>query len=109
MRFIEMGHLPVDINAYSVQDVAERYDVHRDTVYKGIQSESPLFPKPSRINAGPKAWVHFTPEAIIECDQNRIAFYKTTPSWHELYGEGASAAPIRLAAKKVVRMIHNAG
>lgn len=85
--------------------MAERYDVHRDTVYKSIRAGSPLFPQANRTGAGPKAWLRFNAEAIRKSDWNRVAFYKTTPSWHELFGKGAAAAPVRLAATKVIQAL----
>ena len=75
----------------------------RDTVYKGIRAGSPLFPQAGRKGAGPKAWLHFTTESIETSDRHRIAFYKTTPSWHDLFGAGASAAPVRRAAAQVIK------
>jgi hypothetical protein len=109
MRLIEQGHLPVDTNEYGVGDIAERYEVHRDTVYKGVRAQSPLFPQGSRKGSGPKAWLYFSPEAILACDLRRIAFYRTTPSWHEYFGKGASAAPARRSAKALIAAPPEAG
>lgn len=103
MHEIMRGMFALDGDTYSVDDIAERYDVHRDTVYKGIRAGSPLFPLASRKGDGPKAWLHFTLASIRTSDRNRIAFYKTTPSWHELFGDGASAAPARRAAAVVIQ------
>jgi hypothetical protein len=87
---------------YGVADIAERYAVHPVTVYKGVRNGSPLFPTAHRKGKGPKAWLYFSAAAIAECDLNRIAFYKTTPSWHEFYGDGAASAPPRRSAVAVV-------
>lgn len=108
MHEIMGGGFTLDEDAYSVDDIAERYDVHRDTVYKGIRAGSPLFPQASRKGSGPKAWLHFTRASIQTSDRNRIAFYKTTPSWHELFGDGASAAPVRRSATKVIQALNTA-
>ena len=103
MHLIMRGRRPLDQGIYTVDEIAERYDVHRDTVYKGVRAGSPLFPRPGRKGAGPKAWLHFTAASIETSDRNRIAFYKTTPSWHDLFGAGASAAPMRRAATQVIQ------
>lgn len=108
MHQIMRGGFALDEDTYTVDDIAERYDVHRDTVYKGIRAGSPLFPQASRKGPGPKAWLHFTMASIRTSDRNRIAFYKTTPSWHELFGGGASAAPVRRAATKVIQALNTA-
>jgi hypothetical protein len=103
MHLIMQGRRELDGGIYTVGEIAERYDVHRDTVYKGIRAGSPLFPQAGRKGAGPKAWLHFTTESIETSDRNRIAFYKRTPSWHDLFGAGASGAPARRAAKQVIQ------
>ena len=68
MLSIQRGWFPIDDGEWSVDDIADRYQVHRDTVYKGVRSGSPLFPKASRKGTGPKAWLYFAPEDIRECD-----------------------------------------
>jgi len=103
MHLIMQGRRELDGGIYTVDEIAVRYDVHRDTVYKGIRAGNPLFPHAGRKGAGPKAWLHFTTESIETSDRNRIAFYKTTPSWHDLFGAGASAAPVRRAATQVIK------
>lgn len=105
MHEIMRGGFALDEDIYTVDDIAERYDVHRDTVYKAIRAGSPLFPQASRKGSGPKAWLHFTTASIQTSDRNRVAFYKTTPSWHDLFGDGASAAPVRRAATEVVQAL----
>lgn len=104
MLSIQRGWFPIDDGEWSVDDIADRYQVHRDTVYKGVRSGSPLFPKASRKGTGPKAWLYFAPEDIRECDQNRIAFYQTTPSWKVLTGQEAKAAPPRRSARDVLEV-----
>ena len=103
MYAIKLGRIPVEGGDYTVDEVAERYDVHRDTVYKGVRACSLLFPQADRKGAGPKAWLHFTSKSVETSDQFRIAFYETTPSWHEFFGDGASAAPARRAAAKLFK------
>lgn len=102
MRSILAGRYPLGGDDLTAEQVAERYRVHRDTVYKGVRSGSPLFPVASRKGRGPKAPLRFSPAAVAEADRNRIAFYKTTPSWHDLFGDGATAAPPRRSAKAVI-------
>jgi hypothetical protein len=103
MLSIQNGWYPIYEIEWSVDDVADRYQVHRDTVYKGVRADSPLFPKATRKGTGPKAWLYFTPEDIRQCDQSRIAFYQTTPSWQVLLGQDAGAAPPRRSAREVVK------
>ena len=102
MYEILRGNHPVVGDDYRVVDIAERYAVHPDTVYKGVRDGCPLFPKAHRKGKGPKAWLYFRAAAITECDRNRIAFYENTPSWHELYGDGAASAPPRRSAAAVL-------
>jgi len=102
MRQIEQGRLSVQDVPFLIEDIAERYSVRRDTVYKGVKAQNPLFPEAHRKGAGPKAWLHFTPQSIRDCDARRIAFYRTTPSWHRLFGDGPWAAPPRRSAKDVI-------
>lgn len=102
MYEILKGNDPVVGDEYGVADIAERYAVHPDTVYKGVRDGRPLFPTAHRKGKGPKAWLYFSAAAITECDLNRIAFYETTPSWHEFYGNGAASAPPRRSAATVL-------
>ncbi len=103
MLAIQRGWYPIDSDEFSVDEIADRYQVHRDTVYKGVRSGSPLFPKATRKRTGPKAWLYFSSEDVRDCDQNRIAFYQTTPSWKVLTGQEAKAAPPRRSAKEVLK------
>lgn len=98
MRQIQQGRLPVEDEPYLIDDFAERYQVHRATVYKGVKSESPPFPVAHRMSAGFNARLHFTPQSIRECDARRTQFYKSTPSWNLLFGDGPGTAPLRRAA-----------
>lgn len=102
MYSILQGNHAIQDAEYDVTDIAERYCLHRDTVYKGVRAGSPLLPKPHRKGVGPRAWLYFSADAVQTCDRNRIYFYMTTPSWHELFGDGASAAPPRRSAIEVV-------
>jgi len=102
MMAIERGRLPISDEPYSIDGIADRYSVHRDTVYKAVRSNSPLFPVARREGDGPKAWLYFDRAAIEVCDAARLKFYKTTPSWHARMGDGPGAAPPRLAARVVV-------
>lgn len=107
MLLIQRGWYPIDADEWSVDEVADRYQVHRDTVYKGVRAGSPLFPRATRKGSGPKAWLYFSAQAIAACDQNRITFYMTTPSWHELTGQGVKAAPPRRSAQTVLQGTKN--
>jgi hypothetical protein len=60
----------------------------------GYRAGSPLLPQASRKGGGPKAGLHFTVASIRMRDRNRIAFYKTTSSGHDLFCDGASAHPL---------------
>ena len=108
MYLIMRGGRPLQDEQYNVDELAERYLVHVGTVYRGVRLESPLFPRATRIGTGPRAWLYFTATAIEACDRNRIRFYRTTPSWHDLYGEGASAAPARRSAKALIQPVDGA-
>lgn len=109
MYCIMRGWTPLKLPTYTVDEVAERYGVHRDTAYKGIRARSPMFPAAQRKNDGPRAWLSVTREALEQCDRDRLAFYKTTPSWYRKYVKGSPAAPPRRAARMVIDAAERAG
>ena len=102
MHLILQGRFPLDDGEYTVDDVAERYGVHRDTVYKGVRAGAGLYPRTQRKGSGPKAWLYFSRAEIEACDKDRLEFYRTTPSWSELFGAGAAAAPARRSARDLI-------
>lgn len=102
MRSIAAGRIPVDGDDYYVEDVAERYCVTCDTVYRGIRRRSPLYPKAYRRGKGPKAVLVITPAAVKACDGRRIKFYKSTPSWLKLDGKEGQKPPVRRSARELL-------
>lgn len=105
MKFIRNGGHPLTEANYTVLDVAERYDVHRDTAYKGIRSGDPMFPEARPTGYGRRPRLVISREAIEICDRNRLAFYRTTPSWHDNFVPGSPAAPPRRSARAVIAEI----
>jgi len=99
MMSIARGSYPLRDGDHTVDEVAERYDVTRDAVYRGIRQGSPLYPKAEREGCGPKAWLYITREALEACDANRLEFYKRTPSWLKLAGLDWQKPPPRIAAR----------
>lgn len=95
---IEMRGVRPDYDDYTVEEVADRYGVTSDAVYRGIRKRSPLYPLAVKRGKGPKAWLVITGEAVESCDARRIAFYKTTPSWLKLEGLDWVRPPKRVAA-----------
>lgn len=102
MRSIAAGHDPVEDYDYYVDDVAERYGVTCDTVYRGIRRGSPLYPEAYRREKGPKAVLVITPGALKACDGRRIKFYETTPSWFKLEGRDWDKPPARKSARALL-------
>ena len=102
MFLILRGHNPLDQDAYNPGDIAARYGVRPDTVYRAVRVGDPLYPVAHRKGVGPKAWLFFSPEAVARCDRDRLAFYRTTPSWHAKYMADPTPAPPRRAAKVVI-------
>ena len=96
------GNYELDQDEYTVDDIAARYGVRTDTVYRAVRAGDPLYPAAHRKGQGPKAWLYFSRAAVAQCDQDRLAFYRTTPSWMRLHGEEAGSAPPRRAARVVI-------
>lgn len=102
MFLILRGHYPLDQDVYNPDDIAARYGVRPDTVYRAVRAGDPLYPVAYRKGVGPKAWLFFSREAVEKCDRDRLAFYRTTPSWHAKYMANPTPAPPRRAAKVVI-------
>lgn len=104
MLSIAAGRHPLLYDDYSIEEVAHRYAVTRDAVYRGIRKGSPLYPKAVREGAGPKGMLLITRKALEACDKRRMKFYKTTPSWFKLNGLDAPGKklPKRVAAKDLL-------
>ncbi|MES2785759.1 MAG: hypothetical protein V4684_09870 [Pseudomonadota bacterium] len=101
MRQIETGGDPIQDELYNVHDVALRYGVTRDAVYRGVRQVNPLYPKPKRQGKGPKPALFFKPAAVKACDHRRIQFYKQTPSWRKFEGLEWEKPPKRISARKM--------
>ena len=59
MWHIEQGGHPVAEAPHVIEDIAERYCVRADTVYKGVRARDPMYPEAHRNGAGPRAWLFF--------------------------------------------------
>jgi len=102
MRRIELGKFPLEPRLYTAFEVAERYEVHFQTLYKGARVGHALYPVPTAEGKGPRSRIKFSRAAIEACDQARLLFYKTTPSWHQMMGSDSSLAPPRRSAAAVI-------
>jgi len=102
MYWVTRGHFELDQEEYTVDEIATRYGVRADTVYRAVRARDPLYPAAHRKGQGPKAWLYFSRAAVAQCDRDRLAFYETTPSWKRLHGEEAGSAPPRRAAHVVI-------
>ncbi len=102
MFLVMRGHYELDQDEYTVDDIAIRYGVRADTVYRAVRAGDPLYPAAHRKGQGLKAWLYFSRATVAQCDQDRLAFYKTTPSWKRLHGEEAGSASPRRAAHVVI-------
>ena len=107
MYEIKAGHYRLMEDKYELVDVAERYDVHRDTVYRGVRRGDPLYPDAVLLGNGPRPRLMVMREALKACDTRRIAFYKTTPSWLKLDGLDDVKPPTRLSARMLLAPMHN--
>ena len=98
MRQIELGRFPLKEAWYSAIEVAERYDVHDQTLFKGARVGHALYPVATAVGTGRRPRIQFSREAIEACDRARLLFYKTTPSWHDLLKINEPAPRRRSAA-----------
>ena len=101
MRQIELRRFPLTQAWYTAFEVAERYEVHFQTLYKGARVGHALYPVATAEGTGDKPRIKFSREAIEACDRARLLFYKTTPSWHEMMRSDVPAPPRRSAAAVV--------
>lgn len=102
MRLIELGRFPLDKAWYTPLEVADRYEVHVQSVYDGIRIGHALYPVAHAVGDGPRPRRQFSREAVEACDRARLLFYRTTPSWFELTGSDSSSAPPRRSAAEVI-------
>ena len=102
MREILAGLHPIAQDAYTVEEIADRYDVDQCTAYKGIRRSDGMYPTPEARAGGVRPRVVIRGEAVEACDRNRVAFYRTTPSWNQRFVNGAPAAPLRRSARVVI-------
>lgn len=102
MLSIAEGRHPLLEDEYLIEDVAHRYGVTRDAVYRGIRKGSPLYPRAVKEGKGPKGWLLITRKAMEACDKRRLKFYKTTPSWQKLKGLDGKKLPKRVSAKALL-------
>jgi hypothetical protein len=105
MYSIARGGSPLTYPDYTVEEVAHRYRVTRDAVYRGIRRGDPLYPKATRQGNGPKAPLVITRAAMKACDVRRIKFYKTTPSWFKLDGREGQKPPARRSARDLLGFV----
>ncbi|MBV5347057.1 hypothetical protein JZU46_02410 [bacterium] len=102
MKRIEDGELPLDEDIYFVIDIAERYHVREDTVFKGVRSGDPMYPRSHPLGSGPRPRIAMTREEVEACDARRLAFYKTTPSWIRHFECTQDGFPARKSARSLL-------
>lgn len=102
MHEILKGHHPLTQDTYTVQEIADRYDLHRDTAYKAIRAGDPMLPRAEPLREGIRPRLVIGRAAVAACDWDRVTFYRTTPSWHTKFVVGAPPAPPRRSARAVL-------
>ena len=105
MHSIARGGSPLSYPDYTVEDIAHRYGVTRDAVYRGIRKGSPLYPTAKREGSGPRAPLIVTRAAMEACDARRVEFYMTTPSWLKLEGLDWVKPPQRRSARTMFGIV----
>lgn len=101
MKRIQDGELPLVEDEYWVIDIAERYHVHIDTAFKGIKRGDPMFPRSHPLGNGPRPRIAISKEEVEACDERRLEFYKTTPSWIRAFENGRDDFPQRVSARSL--------
>lgn len=99
---IELGRQPLVKEWYTAFEVAERYEVHFQVVYRGARLGNPLYPVATAKGTGKRPPIEFSREAIEASDRARLLFYKTTPSWQQMTGSDPSSVPPRRSAAAVI-------
>ena len=102
MSRIENGDMPLDAEIYYVCDVAYRYRVREDTVFKGMRSGDPMYPRSHPLGNGPRPRIAVTREEMELCDERRLAFYETTPSWIKRFEPSTDVFPQRISARALL-------
>lgn len=103
MREIEAGVRPLDQASYDAHEVAERYGVHVNTVYRCMKGNDPLYPYPQPLGIGPRPRLSASKEQVEACDQRRLVFYKTTPSWLPPLSPQRPAKYVRIKARDLIK------
>jgi len=104
MKRILDGELPLDEDEYWVIDIAERYHVHIDTAFKGIRRGDPMFPRSHPLGDGPKPRIAIARAEVQSCDERRLTFYRTTPSWIRAFENGSDDFPRRKSARALLNL-----
>lgn len=102
MYEIFSGRHPQTKETYTVREIAERDDLHRDTVYKSIRAGDPMLPLAQLLRERVRPRLVVRRDAVVTCDQNRLVFYRTTPSWSRNFIVGSPQAPPRRSARVVL-------
>ena len=102
MSLIGDGYLPLEEEIYYVCDVADRYRVREDTVFKGMRSGDPMYPRSHPLGNGPRPRIAITRKEMKLCDERRLAFYETTPSWIKRFGPSPEVFPPRISARALL-------
>lgn len=84
MAEISRGLHPLVGELFTIQEVADRYDVHRDTAYKAIREARPLFPEAIQDGTGPRPRLLVWRQSIEACDTRRLIYYKGTMAWRSM-------------------------
>ena len=83
-------------------DIAERYHVREDTVFKGIRSGDSMYPRSHPLGSGPRPRIAITREEVAACDERRLAFYKPSPIWIRHYECTMEVFPARKSARALL-------
>jgi len=102
MAEISRGQHPLVGELFTVQEVADRYEVHRDTAYKAIRAGHVLYPEAIEDGVGPRPRLLVWRQAVEACDERRLTYYRTTAAWHGMSGNGIKPPPRRVSGKRAI-------